>query len=135
VVERGEMSSGFIFEVRKSLAQALKVETVMRQGMGGEKGAQSVYEQLQRQGLGYKKQDVLTDYRRFQAVDKALTPESRERAEKWYDKVYEPFRKAQGYTAKQASEALTKIRSGSADVVEEALKAREYIEKYTEVFA
>lgn len=124
----------FIYEARKAVLDTLRVETIMRQGMTTLKGGQFVYEQLQRQGLGYKKQDVLSDFRRFQAVDRSLTPETREKAETWYDKVYEPFRKTNGYNTKQASDALKRIREGTISTVEQAKEARGYIEQYEKAF-
>lgn len=124
----------FFYESRFGGQDILRVETIMRQEMSAQAGGQALYERLRSQGLGYRKTVALDDYRRFQAVDRSLTPESRARAENWYDKVYEPFRKEHGYNAKQATEALNKIREGSIETEEEAIEAGGYAEKYESEF-
>jgi len=124
----------FLFALKFGGENLLRVETIFRQAMTSEKGGQFLYEQLHRQGLSYRKQNILSDYRRFQAIDRSLTPESRVRAESWYDKVYEPFRKEHGYNAKQATEALTKIRQGDINTEAEAEASGKYAEAYESAF-
>lgn len=125
----------FYYEARKTASEALRIETIFRQNMAANQGGGFAYEQLRRQGLGYRKTVMLEDYRRFQAVDRALTPEARQRAETWYDKVYEPFRKAGNMNAAQATKKLREIREGTIETVEQAEASRDYTESYEKEFS
>jgi len=124
----------YLYEKKYGGETLLRIETIFKQAMTSEKGGQFLYEQLHRQGLSYRKQNILSDYRRFQAIDRSLTPESRARAESWYDKVYEPFRKEMGYNAKQATEALHRIREGDINTEAEAEASGQYAEAYESAF-
>lgn len=125
---------GFTYAARFGGYDLIRVETIFRQSMTGQAGGQAIYERMRAQGLGYRKTDLLQDYRRFQAIDPAKTDDARNRAESWFDKVYEPFRKEHGYTAKQATNALKRIREGSIETEEEAQEAGDYADKYESEF-
>lgn len=102
--------------------------------MTADRGGQYVYTQLRSQGLGYRKTNLLYDYRKFQAVDLSKTPEARTKAESWFEKVYEPFRKEQRLTAKQASAALRDIKERTTETLEIAKLAGRYAEMYEGAF-
>lgn len=113
---------------------ALKIETVMRQTMSSQISFNAMQEKLRAQGLGYNRQKMQGDYRRFQAIDRSHTPEARQRAELWYEKVYEPLRQTFRGSSKQTAEFLRMIEKGTAETIEQAEKIGEYAELYEQHF-
>ena len=124
----------YYYEKQFGAEGALRIETVMRQSYTTQKGGQAVYTALRSQGLGYRKTELLNDYRKFQAVDPGKTPEAQARAETWYEKVYEPLRKERKWTAKQTSEFLRMITKGTQETIEQAEAIGEYAELYEQHF-
>lgn len=125
----------FAYETKYGGLDALRVETLFDMSAKTGWGGQELYERLKNQGLGYRKTVMLEDYRHYQAVSKSLTPESRERAETWYEKVYKPLWEEQGHSTKKTQDFLNKVRAGSIETEEDAEAAGDYAEKYESAFA
>lgn len=123
----------FFWEARFTADSGLRIETVMRQAMTQKAGGQHVYTTLRAQGLGYRKTDMLQDYRRFQAVDMAKTPEARGRAESWFEKVYQPLWKEMGRDTQKTTEFLRAVIQGTIETFAQAQLAGTYAEFYEQM--
>ncbi len=65
---------------------------------------------LQREGLGYRRQNLIEDYHHAQVVSASKTPEARERAEHFYDNVYLPFKEEHDLSAAQMGEVMSAFK-------------------------
>ncbi len=124
----------YFYTTRLSTPQAARLISIFEQMRTSPTGYADVYERAKAQGLAVRKQNLLSDFRRYQAIERSLTPETKERAEKWYEKVYEPFRQKYRMTAAQATKALKAIMEGTIETIEEAETAVGYAELYEEKF-
>lgn len=109
---------------------ALRIETVFRQSMSAGTSFNRTQVRLREQGLGYNRQQMQQDYRRFQAIDRSKTEEARTRAISWYDKVFVPLQKQIG--VKAATALIKSIKIGTIETLEQAKKMGQYAELYEE---
>jgi len=93
-----------------------------------------IVKNLEKENLTYRRQNMLEDIRRFDAVFRAKTNETREKANKWFENVYEKFRKEKGYTSEQMTEIWKKTVEQSYDTIEEAELGKELWELYEKEF-
>jgi hypothetical protein len=113
---------------------ALRIETVMRQTMSSGTSFNRMQSTLKNQGLGYNRQVMQNDWRKFQAIDRSKTPEARTRAESWYTKVFLPFKEESGLSFKEATQTLKSLQEKTVETLEEAQIARNYAELYEKAF-
>lgn len=95
-------------------------------------GAQKVYQEIVDAGFGYRKTDLLNDYRRYGAMMriKDRTPEKIKKVFNYYEQVYEPFRKENKLSTKAAWERIHEWETAEVRTVEEARKHKEEAIKY-----
>lgn len=125
---------GFFYTKRLNAQDAGRLETLFTQMRTRPTGCADIYHAAKAQGLAGRKQNLLEDYRRWQAVSPAHTPETAARAETWFDNVFEPFRKKNGLTSAQATKVLKDIKSGSIDTMEQGELMGDYADKYDQAF-
>ncbi len=83
-------------------------------------------------GLGYRRQDMLEDFRAYKAVSRA--PDWKDSAQlnafkKFYNQI-EPYRKARGITLEKAYEEYNKWERGEYESAEEAELIEDYASDY-----
>ena len=103
-------------------------EDRLKEGIGPSK----VYNELREMGIGYRKTDMLNDYRRYGAMMriKKRTPEKIKKVFDYYEQVYEPFRKANKLSTKEAWAHIHEWENKEVLTVEEARKHKEEAIKY-----
>lgn len=65
---------------------------------------------LQREGLGYRRKTMFGDFARAQVSSAAKTPEARDRAESFFDRIYEPFRQEHNLTRSQMGSIMSAFK-------------------------
>lgn len=96
---------GFLFEARQWGEEAIgKAWEIIKSGISEGMKSPGIIDQLRDAGLGYRRQDMLSDIRRMGAVAHIGVEAgvSADRAMKIYDAYIEPYRKASGLTAREA---------------------------------
>jgi hypothetical protein len=73
---------------------------------------------LQREGLGYRRENIVEDYRHAQVVGASLTPESAERAESFYQRIYVPFKEEHDLTSTEMGAIMSAFKR-EAEIPEE----------------
>ena len=73
---------------------------------------------LQREGLGYRRQNMVEDFARAQVTGMSKTAEAEARADAFYDNVYKPFREETGLTRSQMGTIMRAWR-GEIEVPDE----------------
>lgn len=111
-----------------------KAEEIIRYGVENELSSKAIRIDLQQEGLSYRKQSSLDDIRRVRVTNKALTGDSTQRAEIWYENVFEKFRKTHKLDHNQALEHWKKSVTQTAETVEQAELNAEFWDFYNEVF-
>lgn len=69
--------------------------------------------ELKEKNLNYSKDNMYHDLRRYASYYKAKSPEKAERAQIWFDNYFEPFRKKNKLTVKQAMELWQRAKTQS----------------------
>ena len=108
--------------------------------------AREIKADLRKKGLGYRDSNLYHDIRRKQASFvksydkagkvkyKAMGKESRVNSQKWFDNVFEKYRKTKKVTSKQASKTWNKARELSQRQLSQAIHQEELeIWEYYEV--
>lgn len=65
---------------------------------------------MQREGLGYRRETMFGDFARAQVTSAAKTPEAMTRADSFFDRVYEPFRKEHKLTRSQMGSIMSAFK-------------------------
>lgn len=118
-----------------SRKQKMKAINIIKKGAKENKNSSVIRKELELEGLSYRKQNSLDDIRKTKATIKAKTPEARERAEDWYNGVFEKFGKAKGITnRKKLEEMWYRAITQTAETVEEAELNAEFWDFYHEIF-
>lgn len=66
---------------------------------------------LKEEGLSYRRENMQADFRRGQAIEQAGSDSAREASNAWFDRVFEPTRKAcAGKSGRAASETIAQYR-------------------------
>jgi len=102
----------------------------MTRGLTKGETSQQIIKTLKDKGVSYRRENMLYDLRRKEASYHAKTPEKRANAKRWFDNVYEKFRKEKGLNSKQASKLWEKTVTQSFDTIEEAREGVEMWELY-----
>ena len=111
-----------------------KIQKIIRTEI--KKGTQpnDIYNKLKNDGLGYRKQNVLSDIRFKNATINAKSPESRKRAEIWYVNVFEPYRKENKLNSKSAKNRYETMAKQSYKTIESAKRGRKLKDMYEKLF-
>lgn len=84
---------------------------IIQRGVRSDKTATEIRNNLRSRGYGYTDKNMYHDIRRKTASFQAKDTQSRNNALKWFDKVFEPFRKDKGYSGKQANKTWDNARN------------------------
>lgn len=93
-----------------------------------------IIEALRNENLSYRKQNMLEDIRRLNATSQAKTTLKENRANIWFDNVYEEFRKENKLDSKRTSELWQYAKYQSAKLIEDAELSRNFWDMYKDVF-
>lgn len=124
----------YIFSAAWDWQQKLRAKNILTLGMKNELSTSKIVSQLAAEGLSYRRINMLHDIRRSKAVETAKTPAAMSRAETWFDKVYEPFRKASGLNSREASDLWHRTRTESWETIEDAEEGVKWWEIYETQF-
>lgn len=123
----------YILSSAFDIAQTERALWILKEAVTGRASSSETIGYLQEEGLGYRRQNMLDDYRRAQAIENTRTPEARINAEKWYEDVIEPTRTKYGLTGSEMSEIWNKLKTGEEIPDEYEVIAEEIEEKYEEM--
>ena len=103
------------YKLSKSFTESEKRKAIniIKSGAIDDLSATKIIENLSEKGLTYNRKNELRDIRLAKSFSKGKTPEAREKALKWFDDVYEPFREEKGYTSMTATEKWERARTQS----------------------
>lgn len=107
-----------------------KVLRIIKDGLEKDKKSGVIIKDLRSKGLGYQDSKMYHDIRRKDSSFQAKTPESRSKALRWHDKVYEPFRKKHAMSSKSATRTWERARQKSYETVEQAELGTEFWDLY-----
>lgn len=117
---------------RKDRAQVLK--QITRDLKAGKTSGQ-IIKGLRDKGLGYQDSKMYHDIRRKESSYQAKTPDARQRALRWFDKVYEPFREKNKLSSIQASRQWNRTVTQSYETVEQAEQGSELWQAFRDLYA
>jgi len=103
-------------------ARSTQVIDVFKAAWDAGKPAATAIKELKDQGISYRRQNMLDDYRRAGALTRVKEGNLQGivKANKYYDTVFEPFRKANNLTAQKAWDQIHAWENGQYKTVEEA---------------
>lgn len=106
--------------VSKGSKEAQKVVEILKEGWEAGKTSAAIESQLKREGLSYRRQNFLEDWRRAGAISrvKSGNVEGTQRALEYFDKVIEPYRKQEGLSFQQALQDIHKWEKNREKLVE-----------------
>jgi len=113
------------------IAQRKRAAELLAQGAREQWGTNRMQTMLQREGLGYTRSAIVEDYRHAEVVSTSKSDEALGRAESFYQRVYEPFRKEMNLTAPQMGSIMSGFK-GEAEIPEDLLDAVEQWDAWTE---
>jgi len=110
----------FRVAMTKGSKEAQKVVQTLREGWEAGKTSAAIESQLKREGLSYRRQNFLEDWRRAGAISrvKSGNVEGTQRALEYFDKVIEPYRKQEGLNFQQALRDIHKWEKNREKLVE-----------------
>jgi len=121
----------YILSSKFDSKQRAKALSIITRGVKNDLSTKEIRDRLSNKGLNIRKQNILHDIRRKKATIRALTPESRERANKWFDDVFEPFWKQKGMkNSKEGALAWLNAVNQTADTIEQAELNAEFWDFY-----
>lgn len=109
----------YLYQQKKDISDAYTISGILRSFVKRDERPAAFMDELKARGLSYRKTDMLSDYRRGQAIEKALTYDAKHRAESWFDTVFEPFRAKHDFTSKEASRFIQRGEYGLLETIEE----------------
>lgn len=129
------------YKVNKAWSREKKVKTInkLKKLVNEGKNTNEIQRELRAEGLGYRRENLQHDIRRYKAFKDSKTPEARAKNKRWFDRVFEPFRderKKAGWTNKQINEHWRRAQTQSyenltAAELDSVLALREmYVKKF-----
>ncbi|MHC1567535.1 MAG: hypothetical protein ACXQTD_07485 [Candidatus Syntropharchaeia archaeon] len=94
----------FIFEQKFGWKESMALRDLFLRGVRERRPFAHIQEELRELGLSYRRKDMLEDYRRAGAIAFARDYEARVKAERWFEKFFEPARKKTGLTGRKFME-------------------------------
>lgn len=96
--------------------------------IAGKGTASGAIKELKALGISYRRKSMLDDYRRYEAIAriKDRTPDKLSKVFNYYDKVVEPFRKANNLTGKQAWAVIHEWKKGEFETIDRAKEVKAF---------
>jgi len=121
----------YIFSPKFTVTQRYESESLLHEAITSDWSFNKLQRLAKSKNLSYRRKNMQYDFRRAQSMEKAKSGDAKERAVKWFEEVYDPHRKAMGWTSKQETEFRRKGEMGLLETLEEAEKYIEAEEEYT----
>lgn len=112
-------------------AQKERASDLLRWGARENWSTTELQTRLQREGLGYRRANLIRDYEHARVVSLAKTADAEGRAESFYQRVYKPFKSEMGLNTAQMGKILSAYH-GQAEIPEELEEAFEEYEAWVE---
>jgi hypothetical protein len=93
-----------------------------------------IIKELKKEGLSYRRKNMLEDIRRLDATIRATNETKRDNAERWFDNVYEKFRKEEGLSSKEATKKWNRAVLQTADTIKDAEENAQFWDYYHDEF-
>ena len=123
----------YIFSKRFTTTQRYDTEALISGAIKSNWSFNRFQREAMKVSLSYKRMDMQYDFRRAQSSEKALTVQGKERAVKYFEKLYEPHRKKMGWTSTQETEWRRKGKMGLLEKEEDQEAFEEEWKKYEEL--
>ena len=120
----------YIFTSKFTVTQRYESETLLHKAITSDWSFDHMQREAMSKNLSYRRINMQYDFRRAQSMERAATPESKERAAKWFEQIYDPHRKAKGWTSSQETEFRAEGKMGLLETLEEAEEYKEEEEEY-----
>lgn len=123
----------YIFDSKFDRYQANKIYKIVSTGVLAKDSATTVINALKVKGLSYRRIEMLHDVRRARGVEFAKSRETKLTSGYFFDFTYEPFRKEQGLSAREANAIFRKWERDDWETPEEMEQVMEIHEKYERI--
>ena len=105
---------------------------IIKRGLDSGRTSTNIIKRLKDSQVSYSRSNMLHDIRRKESSFTAKTSEARNKAVKWFDNVYEPFRAKNKYGSKTASRKWQNTVSQTFDTIEDARQGVELWDLFKE---
>jgi hypothetical protein len=120
----------YLFPDKFTLAQRYEAEEILHKAIDLGWSSNKLQREAMSLGLSYRRQDMLYNLRRAESMHYAKTDIAKERAVRYFEDLFEPHRKAMGWTSAQETEFRNKGKAGLFETTEEMEEYEEEWEKY-----
>ena len=114
----------YIFSPKFTVTQRYESEALLHEAITSDWSFDKMQREAMSKNLSYRRINMQYDFRRAQSTENAKSGEGKERAAKWFEEVYDPHRKAKGWTSAQETEFR---RKGQMGLLETLKETKEYI--------
>lgn len=104
--------AGYNFSSTFTLAQRLRATDLLAWGTRENWSTTDLQTRLQREGLGYRRSVLIKDYERARVISLSSTKEAEQRANDFYERVYQPFKEASGLNTTQMGTIMSARQRG-----------------------
>lgn len=111
-----------------------KAHTIMNRELKRGTKPNAIYNKLKDAGLGYRKQNLLSDLRYKNATRTAKTPDARKRATVWYLNEFEPMRKSLKVDSNKAKKLYKEMVNQTSKTTTRAKQLKAFRVRYKELF-
>jgi hypothetical protein len=125
--------SGYKIPKSKSSNERRKILRTITSELKKNKTASQISRKLMEKGISYRNTNMLHDIRRKEASFQSKTLEARKKALKWFDNVYEPYRKRKDYSSKSMTKAWERTITQSYETDKQASEGNEIWDLMNEV--
>lgn len=120
----------YIFTPKFTGLQRLESEALLHKAITSVWSFNKMQREAKSKNLSYRRINMQYDFRRAQSMERAKGFVAKERAAKWFEEVYDPHRKAKGWSSKQETEFRRKGERGLLESLEEAEEYKEEEDEY-----
>jgi len=115
--------SGYRVSNQFDRAKKVKAINTLKRLVKAGKNTNQIQTELRAEGLGYRRENLQHDIRRYKAFKDSTTPDRRAANKRWFDTVFEPFRddrKKRGWSNREINEFWERAKTQSYDNLTEA---------------
>lgn len=109
----------YIFTKKFTVTQRYESEALLHEAITSDWSFDKLQREAMHKNLSYRRINMQYDFRRAQSSEKAKSVKGKERATQWFEDIYDPHRKAKGWTSAQETEFRRKGEMGLLDSLEE----------------
>lgn len=124
----------YIFEKKIPFGQVVYTGRLFRKAISEDMSFNAFQRDMMQRKLSYKRLDMLADWNRAKAIEKAKTTNAYYRAVHWYDDIALPNMKKRGFTPTEFWEWLQKGKNLQFDEYEDFEEWMEYEDQVEEEF-